>query len=470
MELYHHQQDIVDKIRQAIMQGHRSVLVQSPVGSGKTVLFGHLTASANAKFKRVVILVHRQELLEQASGVLMDFGVPHGLIKAGQQYQQDRRIHVGSVQTVVRRLEKLPVPDLLIYDESHHISAKSWATIHELWSPQAICIGLTATPVRMDGKGLKTYFSTMIHGPKIDWLTERGFLAPYQVFSHECDLEGVSKRAGDFAKNDLEKKLRSGTILGDFVEEYLKLGQGRPGVCFCPTIKMSLELADRLCDAGVRAMHVDGETNDFARSKYLRMFRRGELDILTNVDLFGEGLNVPGIQVIGMIRPTLSPGLFMQQLGRGLRVEENKERALILDHAGNFIRHGFPEEWPDWVLADGRKADDEPGEIVEKVKLCAGCFATLKLPVRKCPYCGTVGVRKERRVAMTKGELKELKRKEKLEKEKTTALRRAERRQSLKKIQSFEEAVEYGKRMGYKSDWAGHYWAAREKYLKEQKK
>jgi superfamily II DNA or RNA helicase len=194
----------------------------SPTGSGKTVLFSYITSQVLKRGARVVIVAHRREILDQISGTLSKVSVPHGFIQAGKPMSKQPAM-VASIQTLGRRLDQVTTPDLVIIDEAHHSVSKSYVEMFARW-PEAKFIGVTATPERLDGKGLGAMFDRMVMGPSVQWLIDNGFLAKpvYYAPKHTPDLSSVSKVAGDFDRAETDEIIDTPRITGDAVTHYRK--------------------------------------------------------------------------------------------------------------------------------------------------------------------------------------------------------------------------------------------------------
>jgi DNA repair protein RadD len=350
----------VSDIRARFAQGARRVLYQAPTGSGKTVLFAYVVQNATARGNRVVVLGHRQEIVEQIDTALTDLDVPHGIIAAGHD-ETSAPVQVASVATLVRRLDRLQHGvDLLVVDEAHHAVAGTWRTIMS-HVPQAKVLGVTATPERLDGKGLRDAFDTLALGASVSELIESGYLAPFTAYApaRELDLSAVHTRLGDYATDQVADVMSDVVIIGSAVEEYTRLCAGAPAIAFCVDTGHSKLVAERFAKAGYRAAHVDGDTHKDKRRALIQALGTGELQVLTNCGLISEGLDVPAATAAILLRPTKSLALYLQQVGRALRPAPGKSKALILDHAGNTYRHGPADAPRAWSL-DGRARCDRP--------------------------------------------------------------------------------------------------------------
>jgi len=445
-----YQQQAIAQVRQALAAGHKSVLLQAPTGSGKTVLMAWMAARAAERGKRTTFIVHRQELLFQASRTFGAMGIRHGLIAPGQTMTRDA-IQVASVQTLVRRFDRVIPPDLLIYDEAHHAPSATWRRVFERY-PNARSIGLTATPERLDGKGLGDIFEVMVCGPTVRQLIDAGYLSDYVVYAPPVgiDLEGVRTRAGDYAKDQLADAVDKPTITGDAVRHYLRLANGKRAIAFCVSIEHSKHVAEQFRSVGVRAQHIDGTEDNRRRAAIMDRFAAGGIQVLTNVDLISEGFDVPAVEAAILLRPTQSLALYLQQVGRALRPQPGKT-AVILDHAGNVLRHGLPDDDRDWTL-EGRprkrgRQEDAPDIRVRQCPKCFACHA----PAPTCPCCGHRYETQGREVDQVDGDL---------ERVDLDALRR-QRRREVGRAKTLEELEEIAKARGYKPGWAWHVYRAR---------
>jgi DNA repair protein RadD len=334
-------------------------------------------------------LGHRAEILTQISDALYALGIDHGILEGGQA-DTNSTIMVASIATMARRLERYKdvPPDLIIVDEAHHAVAGSWRKILKAF-PTARILGVTATPERLDGRGLGDVFETMIIGPDVAELTRQKYLVPAVVYapSVAVDLSGVRTRAGDFAADDLAKVMSRGALVGDAIEHYKTLGYGVPAIAFAVNVSHSQQIAARFNAAGIAAAHVDGETPDAERKRLIAALGAGTLKVLCNCGLISEGVDVPIVGAAILMRPTQSLGLYLQMVGRALRPAPGKDRAIILDHAGNSWRHGLPADPRDWSIEG--KPRQQRGEAKERrLRHCPGCGAINAAGTLRCVGCG----------------------------------------------------------------------------------
>lgn len=440
IQLRDYQLDLVDGVRGAYRAGRRAPLVVSPTGSGKTVLFAYIAQGTSAKGNSVVILVHRQELVDQTCRTLRAFGVGHGVIAAGRTPDRSLPVQVASVQTYVRRLDSFR-PALIIADEAHHATAGSWRKVIQ-HHPQARVLGVTATPQRLDGKGLKDVFDDLIRGPEVADLIAGGHLAPpvYYAPPVVADLSHIGTRGGDFAQEELAAEMDRPTITGDAVEHYSRICRGAPAVAFCCSVQHAQHVAEQFQAAGFRAATIDGTMDKEARREVVRMLGDGRLHVLTSCEIINEGFDLPIVTAAILLRPTKSLGLHLQQVGRVLRPAPGKERAVILDHVGNLSRHGFAEDVREWTL-DGRKKKKRKATDEEDIQTrqCPQCFRCHP-PAPVCPECGHEYPRKEREIEQTDGELVQIDPKE---------IAR-QRRKEQGSAQTLEDLIALGRARGYR--------------------
>jgi superfamily II DNA or RNA helicase len=458
IQLRDYQQAAVDRIRFSYASGRRAPLYQLSTGGGKTVIFAHIAAASLARGKRVWVLVHRAEILTQTSRALAGLGVPHGRIASGSRHSRDS-VQIASVQTLARRLAKIESqPDLIIIDESQHAVAGQWRKILDSF-PQAKLLGVTATPARMDGQGLGVsaggFFDDLILGPSTAELTAAGYLCPAEVYAPSApDLAGVRRVQSDFDRSELAGRMDKSSITGDAVTHYRKLADGLPAIAFCVSVAHARHVAEQFLAAGYRAACLDGGTDDATRKRLIDGLGDGSLQVLTSCEIVSEGTDVPIVAAAILLRPTQSEGLYLQQVGRVLRPYPGKRVALILDHAGNCLRHGMPDDDRIWTL-EGRKRKAKKNEDPEalSVRQCPQCFRVYQAFLRACPGCGLEAVARERKLEERPGELVKIE-KAKIEQE---------RRREVARCKSFEDLQILARAKGYRPGWARHVWDARER-------
>ena len=461
MEQRIYQKEAIQNCRNAFGIKKKSVLLVMPTGAGKTVVFSQIAKNAVEKNNNVLILVHRRELVTQASRKLAAINVDHGII-AAKFKPTDAPIQIASVQTLVRRLDTTKfVPSLIIIDEAHHAVAGSWEKILNHY-PKAIRLGVTATPCRLDGRGLKEFFDDLILGPTIPELVEQGYLSPHRVFAapKPVSLDGLKTRAGDFAKDELSERMKEYVIKGDTIEHWRKHANGVPSVAFCCDILHAEAVVERFNDSGIRAGIITGEMKYDDREQVINDLSSGRIQVLVSVDVVSEGFDLPIIGCAILLRPTKSEGLYMQQVGRILRPQKNKV-AIVLDHVNSTRDHGFVDDVRNWSLNAKRKSKRE-NQQAPSVTVCEKCFATYR-PQRICPCCGFEKEIARRKIRFEEAELIELKREE----VRLNAEEKTQRNTEYKNAKTLQDFLAIAERRGYKKGWA--YFALKNKGMKTMK-
>lgn len=391
--------------------GKRNVLAVAPTGAGKTRIKAALAREAAVPYAAIA---HRQELVSQISMSLAREGLRHRIIAPRsivqsiikQQIAETRKnwydpnamVGVAGVDTLLRMEPDQWCKQVQIWDidEAHHaLPTNKWGKAIERFA-NAYGLGVTATPLRADkkplGRATGGLFDHMAVGPSMRALIDQRFLSEYRIIvpRQSIDLSNVAVTdTGDYNLVRLREASHKSTITGDLVREYMRFGAGKLGITFVVDVETAQEVAQAYEQAGVPAQAVSAKTPDHIRSEYIRRFVNGEIRQLVNVDLFGEGMDVPAVEVVSMGRPTQSYGLYVQQFGRALRIADGKTHGLIIDHVGNVVRHNLPDIERSWDLNDAersrraRKADDD-----FPLTVCDGCMAPYEAFRVRCPHCG----------------------------------------------------------------------------------
>ena len=418
MELRNYQIDLVNDTREAF-KNYKRPLVVLPCGAGKTVCFADMTHKHIVKYKGYVwFLVHRRELVEQTIKTFDMFNIPRD------------NVFIGMVQTVTRNLDKYKKPTLIIFDEAHHAKAKTWYNIIEHFSNVPM-IGLTATPIRRDGKPLGDIFDKLVNGVSAEWLIDNGYLARYDYYAPPITKMEWKIKGADYDLDDVTAQLLKSKIYGN-IGKYID--KNKKTIIYCPSIEFSKIICERY-----GATHFDGNTPKKLRTEIISKFRSGEIKLLSNVDLIGEGFDVPDCEVIILLRPTMSLSLYIQQSMRALRPGK---RATIYDLVGNVYRHGLPTEERNWSLDRKLTVRNKSGAPEVIVRQCKQCRLVYSGNARLCPYCGFDN-------GLTRKQIEEEKEAE-LEK-----IKKFERRK-VGMAKSYEALVLIGKERGYKNP---QYWA-----------
>ena len=350
--------------------------------TGKTIVMAEIARRTTKNNNRVMFLIHRKEVLNQAIETFRNQGVNPDLLTAGM------------VQTLTRRVDKLPIPNVILVDEAHHALAKSYQRILKQF-PKAIVLLFTATPHRTGRMQLDQIADDIIVGQSIHELTDKGFLAPFRYFQPPNDFDSkLLKRGstGDFTSESMQEAM-STRIFGHIVKQYKRIASGMQAVVYTYSIDSAHKIAAEFNESGITARSVNGKTPQDMRDHIVRMFRDQRIKILVNVNLFTEGVDLPNVDCVIMARPTASLALYLQFSMRCLNPRPGKT-AIIIDHANNFKTFGYPDDDRDWkkAIKSGKQKSKtlltDPGL---SIVTCDYCFAVVKaseVKDGKCPICG----------------------------------------------------------------------------------
>lgn len=427
LRLRDYQRSFIAGIHRQYANGRKAPLAVLPTGGGKTACLAYIADSTAEKNLRSAITVHRQELVLQTSLTLARADVwhrivaPDPVIKAAIQamhrelgrsrFNSEAPNTVASIQALVRRPDERF--DFLNMDEAHHSVAGSWQTVIAR-NPDAWLLGVTATAERLDGRGLGTEyggpFDSLVLGPSTADLIADGYLSPPRVYApaQQLDFSDVHTLAGDFKRDEAAAKMDKPTITGDAIDHYRRLCDGIPAIAFCTSVDHAKHVAESFAAAGYRARCVDGGMNDADRRAAIAALGRGDIHVLTSCEIISEGVDVPVVGAAILLRPTKSLGLYLQQVGRVLRPYPGKENALVLDHVGNSLRHGMPDDPREWSLAGRRKRGQRDTESALAARQCMNCYAIFSATLNHCPACGAAYVLSAREIEQVDGELVEI--------------------------------------------------------------
>jgi superfamily II DNA or RNA helicase len=454
-----YQEGLITGARQKLREGVKRLLLQAPCGAGKTVIGAFIVKNASERGKRVTFMTHRGELAKQAAKTFDAVDIGHGYIMAAFTPNPNKRVQVAMIDTLRNRFEKLPVPDILMIDECHHAVSPSWQkVINHYAEAGSVIIGLSATPARLDGRPLNDIFDAMVLGPTVKELIDRGCLAKYSYYAppQVADLDGVASKYGDYDQKELAERMDKPQVVGDAIAHYNRLLPGKRAIAFCVNIAGSKHLVEQFNAAGIAAAHVDGEMHMSERSAAIKAFERGDIKVLSNVSLFGEGFDVKACDGVILLRATQSLSLHIQMCGRAMRPHESKERAIIIDHVGNVNRHGLPDEDHEWTLeGKKKKAGKKKDEPVVPVAQCPKCF-TVFAPAPCCPSCGHVMEKKRGQAEVVDGELQEI----------TPQMAEDMKRRRAAEVtgaKSLDDLKKLAAQRGYSEKWADHIYAARQR-------
>lgn len=395
IELRDYQAELVANVGQALRRVRR-VLMVLPPGGGKTVIAAFIAQRFAQRGAQVWFNCHRDELLKQTSLTFANCGLPHSFIAADRPMMLGAPVQVCSVPTLKNRIQHLAAPRVMLWDECHHIGAAGWAAIMAAY-PDTLHIGLTGSPWRLDGSPLGAYFEELVMGPTPAQLIEWGNLAPYEMFAPSApDMKGVRKQMGEFAKGETEARMRAPKLTGDIIKHWKRRADGLRTVGYGMTVPHSQYMADLFNAAGIPAAHLDGNTPNAERRSTIERYAAGEILVLWNVGLFGEGFDLSAwagrpvtIDAGILANPTMSLSKYLQESMRPMRPAPGKV-AVILDHAGNSNRHGYPDDERDWTLdGSGKKGGAANDNGPPPPVTCPGCFRQLRQPLPdRCPTCG----------------------------------------------------------------------------------
>ena len=399
--------------------------------------------------KRVMFLIHRKEVLDQAIETFRNQGVNPDLLTAGM------------VQTLTRRVDKLPIPNVILVDEAHHALAKSYQRILKQF-PKAIVLLFTATPHRTGRMQLDQIADDIIVGQSIHELTDKGFLAPFRYFQPPGDFDSkLLKRGstGDFT-NDSMQQAMSTKIFGHIVKQYKRIANGMQAVVYTYSIDSAHKIAAEFNEAGITARSVNGKTPQDMRDHIVRMFRDQRIKILVNVNLFTEGVDLPNVDCVIMARPTASLALYLQFSMRCLNPRPGKT-AIIIDHANNFKTFGYPDDDRDWkqAIKSGKQKSKtlltDPGLSIVTCDYCFAVVRASEVKNGKCPICGKpIKVQKAKPVSDVDLVEATKERQKAIHEIVKSDLLKSVANKSVSELHSLRELQAYAKLHSYKPGWA----------------
>ena len=435
-KLRDYQAEIINKIQNSMLTGHRRIIVQSPPRTGKTVVMSEIARRATVKNRRVLFLIHRQEVLEQANATFKEQGVDFDLLTSGM------------VQTLTRRVDKLDAPHIILVDEAHHVLSKSYRRILDKFKDAYVLL-FTATPVRLGREQLDQVADDIVLGKSIKELTAAGVLAPFRYYQppagfNQSELKLSS--TGDYTNKSITSALQS-CLYGDLVSHYKRLAAGKQAVCYCHSIDAAKHAAAEFNKNGIAAAEVDGTTPRSERDELVKKFRDGAIKVMVNVNLFTEGVDLPDVDAVILARPTSSLSLYLQFAMRCLNPRRGKV-AVIIDHANNVEKFGYPDSERNWLqlVKTGAKPRKNAETDNFNIVTCETCFAVLESRTIKtgtCPYCDALIKQKRPDKPVALIDLVE-------------AARTENQSDDYHQLKTVGELYAYAKRKGYKRGWAYH--------------
>ena len=386
LRLWPFQADIFERTRQALRRVRRVGIVM-PTGSGKTAVAGALALRARDRLAETtgnaLFLVHRRELLEQTRRTFdaIGLGDETGLIAAGKAPKHWQPIQISSIPTIVRRLEKMTHldPRIIFVDEGHHATAATWARVVNRW-PRALCVFLTATPMRSDDKGLGDMIDELVTGPQISDLAPE-YLAPVDTYAVDPEFQCRARTL------KAQAAYQTAAVVGKTVETWARLAGDKKTLFFAVDIAHSRRIVEQLRERGVSAAHVDYKTPDSERDAMFRRMRSGGIQCVSNQSLFTEGTDWPECECVVLARFTGSFPLYRQMNGRMMRRKKNGGRGTLIDMAGNIHVHGLPDDDVEWELEYGADKKERKARA-SNVRVCENCGFVHAVAAPECPMCG----------------------------------------------------------------------------------
>lgn len=452
-----YQQKTIDLVREEIRKGKRRILICLPTGAGKTHTMSAIVAGAMSKGNKVIALVHRRQLVMQMQEMFGSCGVDSALILAGEDHNLDCKCQIATIQTYGRRLQLKEIEwnpfyidaDVCLIDEAHHALSKSYQKVLSNYKDK-IVIGVTATPTLASGVGMGEYFDSIVQPIGVKELIDMGFLVPGIYYGpSKPDLSSVPLVAGDWQKSGLAKVMGGKKLVGDVVNNWLRIAGDKQTMVFAVNRDHSKALVKEFVAKGVKAEHLDAYSEDEIREDTISRFRNGDIQVLSNVGLYTEGTDIQEIQCLSIARPTKSFGLFLQMVGRGARPDNGKENFIVIDHGGNVDRFGYYEDPIEWNL-NGKGLAFKKKVVRKKEKTLMTCSeCSFMFSGKRCPQCGKNVENWGKKIEAAEAELVEI--------GKTRP-----RPPTMEEKRKFYGMLEWWRRdKGYKEGWVAHKYRAR---------
>lgn len=432
----------------AAFSDYQSVLLRAPCRFGKTVVSAYIAKGVVSRGNKIIFACHRDSILNQTAKTMQRFGVKHGYIASGYPFNSFAQAFVASADTLRNRLHMLDGCSVLIVDECHLWNSRTRKLIIDAAKQAgAKIIGLSATPIRLDGKPLRDLFDHMVMGPSEAWLIERGFLAKYRAYAPVRPEIVAKTKMGDYDKAELAEQLDKPAVIGDAVEAWKKYAEGMRTVVYCINRQHGKNVLEEYRAAGVAAEYIDGETPKKEQMRVCNAIADGTAKVLVSVELLTTGFDLSSIverdvsiQCVQLLRPTKSLQLAIQMMMRCMTAQEGD--AVILDHVNMImnpdgtLNHGFPDDDREWTL-DGKPERKIEGVAAVEAKQCMDCFGTYRGP--RC-HCGSVNVVRERVIEQREGELVEIQ-------------RQTQKKKEMRSARSLEEVAALAVERGYDHGW-----------------
>mgnify|MGYP004467328149 CR=1 FL=1 len=353
IKLFDYQEDMKERIEKALRL-HRSVMAQMPTGTGKTYLLTAVIDSfvSNNPMEKVWIVAHRRELVSQIDETVRKF---HSY-SASNTSSLLSSVKAMSIQWLMRHYDEIEKePGMIVIDEAHHALAK---TYKEMWErfPKAKFLGLTATPCRLNGKGFTDLFDVLVQSWDVPEFISKGRLATYDFVSIKSDgvtqrlIDSLQKRGadGDYQNKEMDMLLNKKPSIERLYRSLEEYGKDRKGIVYAINISHAQKITKLYQENGVKAIAIDSKTPATERQQDIEAFKKGDIQVLVNVDIFSEGFDCPDVEFVQLARPTLSLAKYLQMVGRGLRVAKGKKNCVIIDNVGLYRVFGLPSQVWNW--------------------------------------------------------------------------------------------------------------------------
>lgn len=398
-ELRGYQVKGIDQLAEKINKCIKKVIFWLQTGGGKSLIMAEIARRNSDNNIKTLVVMRRKNLVNQCKKTFeIERNLDCGIIMAGHEVDESKNIQICSIDTIRSRIDKLEflkTYEYVIVDEAHDTTSNTYLNFFDFLGDK-IFVGFTSTPYKTGDKYL-SFWDDFVKPIKPIELVNIGHLCPLEIYCdvrEKINVDGVKKTGGDFNQKKLYEKVKEQTnaLVGNIVKEYNRLAQGKKGILFAINIRHSIDICNQLNAHGIKARHCDAKSTIQERVEIINQLRSGEIDIITNCDIFSTGIDIPELEVAIMARPTMSKNLFLQQAGRVLRTCLGKKKAILIDHAGNCLEHGSPfdEHDPEITFVDNSK---KMSKIREKLELkafsCPSChFVFAKSEF--CPKCGEV--------------------------------------------------------------------------------
>lgn len=420
-----YQQEVFDKLKKELQHSKR-IICQMPCRSGKSYIMYEICKKANLKGTNVLILAHRNLLLDQHRSLI---DLPN--------------VRITSRQTEVRHLGENGKVDIILVDECHLSASDTYKKIFEYYS-NAIIIGMTATPCRLDGRSLGEIYQKIIKGPTVKYLISIGAISPFNHYAPKLNinLNDIKINDGDYNQKELEEVMLDSKIYGDIIYNYEKLAKGKQAIAYCVSIKHAQKICDLFNEQGYQAKCIHSKIQKKEREQILEDFKNQKFTIIVSVDCISEGISLPTCEVCLMLRPTQSYALYIQQGMRALTPHPNKQ-AIVIDYVGNVYRHGMLDEEEEFSLVERKRCKNSSGEPDILVRTCQKCLRTYSGTQQECPYCGFNNGKTKREIEQEK----------KAELELITAIEKKKKRMEVGMQDTFEGLISIAKERNYAPGW-----------------